>query len=239
MDLKLSALKILKVGVIALATAIPFFSKAFAQELKIITKPSVYRQQQAQDSNYRMIELKTLIPDITYDLHYATTSNFTGQQLYRNGDKTFLRLPAAMALVGVQKLLKEKGLGIKVWDAYRPHGATKLMWHLVQDERYVANPAKGSGHNRGLAIDLTLIDLQTGTELDMGTGFDHFTDTAHHAFRALHPKVFQNRLLLKQTMEAAGFKALSTEWWHYYWPNDRNYDVLDIDFKKLQKKKPK
>jgi D-alanyl-D-alanine dipeptidase len=105
----------------------------------------------------------------------------------------------------------------------------------VTDERYVANPTKASGHNRGLAVDLTIIHLKTGVELDMGTGFDHFSDTAHHSFTQLSPTVLQNRKLLKEVMQKYGFNFLETEWWHYYWPNDRNYDVLDLDFKKLYK----
>ena len=110
------------------------------------------------------------------------------------------------------------------------------MWDLIKDERYVANPSKGSGHNRGLSVDLTIITLNTGQELDMGTGFDHFSDTAHQDFTSLAGQVLKNRKLLKETMEKYGFKALSTEWWHYSWTNDRNYAVLDIDFKKLKSK---
>ena len=117
--------------------------------------------------------------------------------------------------------MAKQGLGLKIWDAYRPYAATQLMWNLVKDERYVANPAKGSGHNRGLAVDVTLINLQTGKELDMGTPYDHFSDTAHQSFvRLATEDILQNRKLLQATMEAAGFTALETEWWHYYWPKN-------------------
>src|SRR6476620_9652476 len=109
------------------------------------------------------------------------------------------------------------------------------MWELVHDERYVANPSKGSGHNRGLSIDLTLVDLKTGKEIEMGTGFDNFTDSASHSFINLPEEILQNRKLLKETMEKYGFKPLQTEWWHYSWPNDRNYEVFDMDFKTLRK----
>ncbi|HEU4469576.1 MAG TPA: M15 family metallopeptidase [Flavisolibacter sp.] len=180
-----------------------------------------------------MTELKAAVPGIVYDLRYAGTANFTGKKLYPRGDLGFMRLAPALALKQVQEALNKKGYGLKVFDAYRPHGATVKMWELVKDERYAANPAKGSGHNRGLAIDLTIIEMSSGKELDMGTGFDSFTDTAHHAFQQLPKKVLENRLLLKQAMEAAGFKPLSTEWWHYSWPNDRNYAVLDIPFRSL------
>ena len=155
--------------------------------------------------------------------------------MHKTGNLTFLRLPVARALQRVQNELREKGYGLKLFDAYRPYAVTKKMWDLIHDERYVANPSKGSGHNRGLAIDLTLIELRDGSELNMGTGYDNFTDTAHHIFKDLPLTVLQNRGLLKETMEKHGFKSFETEWWHYSWPNDRNYDVLNIDFKKLKK----
>ncbi|HYE55097.1 MAG TPA: M15 family metallopeptidase, partial [Chitinophagaceae bacterium] len=128
-----------------------------------------------------------------------------------------------------------QGYGLKIWDAYRPYSVTEKFWEMVKDERYVANPAKGSGHNRGLAVDLTIINLATGKELDMGTGFDNFTDTAHHTFTQLSPTVLENRKLLRQTMESCGFTAFESEWWHYFLPNPGHYTILDIPFKKLGK----
>ena len=95
----------------------------------------------------------------------------------------------------------------------------------------------GSGHNRGIAVDLTIINLSTKKEFDMGTGFDNFSDTAHHAFTQLPSAVLQNRQLLKKIMEDHGFKALDTEWWHYYLPNSRQYELLDIPFARLKKMK--
>ncbi len=129
------------------------------------------------------------------------------------------------------------GLGLKIFDAYRPYSVTEKMWLPVQDDRYAADPKKGSGHNRGVAVDLTLIYLATGEELNMGTGFDNFSDTAHHAFTNLPEDILQNRLLLKKNMEQYGFKALDTEWWHYSLPNAKDFELLDIDFKKLELKK--
>jgi zinc D-Ala-D-Ala dipeptidase len=180
-----------------------------------------------------MVDLKTTVPGIVLDLRYATKNNFTGKRLYKKAKTTFMRTEAANALQEVQQLLAKEGYGIKVFDAYRPWSATRKMWELVQDERYVANPAKGSNHNRGLAIDLTLIRLSTGEELNMGTGFDNFTDTAHHTFTNLSQQIIKNRMLLKGMMEKKGFASFESEWWHYTWSNNRNYEVLDIDFKKL------
>lgn len=193
-----------------------------------------YEQTLTLDSNKKMVELKQLIPGLIYDLRYATSNNFVKQAVYPfHTNQTFLRQPAAAALQKVQRDLNQKGLGLKIFDAYRPYSVTIKFWELIKDERYVANPSKGSGHNRGLAVDLTIIDLKNGVELDMGTGFDNFTDSAHHNFEHLREQVLQNRLLLKELMLKHGFKLLETEWWHYYWPNDRAFEVLDLSFKKL------
>jgi len=225
--------KIEKIRGVCLLTLLVFSTGISGQKLKVVHKAKTYWKTVGSDSLQRMVELKSLLPDLEYDLRYATTLNFTGTVLYKSSQYTFLRLPAASALSKVEAALESLGLGLKIFDAYRPYHATVLMWDLVHDERYVANPSKGSGHNRGLAVDLTLIDLETDEELNMGTGFDNFTDSAHHTFKKLSNEILENRQLLKKTMEAAGFRALETEWWHYSWPNDRNYDVLDIDFRKL------
>lgn len=228
--------KIKKIYGVCLVTILPLWMVAFAQPLHIIQKNKTYWLSVRKDSLQKMVELKKLMPDLEYDLRYATPDNFTGATLYASGDQTFLRVAPAAALQKVANDLEKNGLGLKIFDAYRPYKVTVKMWELVHDERFVANPAKGSGHNRGLSVDLTLIDLETGKELDMGTGFDHFSDTAHHNFKSLSQPVLQNRVLLKKTLEKYGFKSLDTEWWHYSWPNDRDYQVLDIDFKKLRSK---
>jgi D-alanyl-D-alanine dipeptidase len=186
------------------------------------------------DSNKRMIELKKLVPGIRYDLRYASANNFMHRRMYpRRSHTAFLRLPAVRALALVQEELSQKGFGLKIFDAYRPYSVTEKFWELVKDSRYVADPHRGSAHNRGLAVDLTVIDKATGTELAMGTEFDNFTDTAHHAFLQLPGPVLNNRSLLKSVMERYGFSSLETEWWHYSWPNDRDYEVMNLSFKQL------
>jgi D-alanyl-D-alanine dipeptidase len=202
----------------------------------IIDKIVTYRQLAQADTAKKMVELQSLLPGLRYDLRYATTNNFMQRRMYPpNTRHTFLRSPAAHALAAVQQELNSQGYGLKIFDAYRPYSVTVAFWELVKDERYVANPAKGSGHNRGLAVDLTIINLKTGQELDMGTGFDNFTDSAHHSFVQLPQAVLQNRQLLKTMMEKHGFTLFETEWWHYFWPNNRDYEVLDIPFRQLQK----
>ena len=202
----------------------------------LIYKWRVYKKTVKNDPSKQMIGLKSLMPNIVYDLRYASTNNFMQRQMYpENTSITFLRRPAANALQKIQQELNEKGLGLKIFDAYRPYSVTVKFWELVHDERYVANPAKGSGHNRGIAVDLTIINLKTGDELNMGTGFDNFTDTAHQTFTDLPEEVLQNRYLLRATMEKYGFVAFETEWWHYYLKDEEKFEVLDIDFKKLEK----
>lgn len=182
-----------------------------------------------------MVELRTAMPALLYDLRYATGNNFTGKTLYKSGKQTYLRLPVATALASIQADLESQGLGLKIFDAYRPFRVTKKMWALIGDERYVANPAKGSGHNRGTSVDVTIVRLSTGEELDMGTGFDNFTDTAHHGFAHLSPDARRNRNILRTAMERHGFIALETEWWHYTWSQARQYDPLDLTFRQLHR----
>jgi D-alanyl-D-alanine dipeptidase len=202
--------------------------------LLVVHNESLYRAQVKADDANRMVELRSLAPRIRYELRYAGLNNFMKRRMYPAGTRhTFLRKPAAVALAKVQQELETQGLGLKIFDAYRPYSVTMKFWELVQDERYVAHPAKGSNHNRGLAVDLTLVNLATGNELDMGTGFDHFSDTAHHDFMQLGEEILSNRKLLKETMEKHGFRMYNEEWWHYSFPG--KYDVMDLSFKFLRK----
>ena len=190
------------------------------------------------DSNKQMVALKTLIPNIIYDLRYAGTNNFMRRAMYPGKtNTTYMRLPAARGLAAVQADLNARGMGLKIFDAYRPYSVTEKFWELVMDERYVADPKKGSGHNRGLAVDLTIVYLQNGKEMQMPTGFDNFTDSAHHSFMHLPFDALQNRKFLKELMIKYGFTPMETEWWHYQWPDDRKYDVMDIPFAELGKLK--
>ncbi|MGQ0738747.1 MAG: M15 family metallopeptidase [Bacteroidota bacterium] len=218
-----------------------FTADAFTQDSSY-TRPPVtfkwddYKKQVKNNPSKKMVELKSLIPGLVYDLHYAGTNNFMRRLMYPEGtNSTFLRQPAAEALKKVQEELNSMGLGIKIFDAYRPYSVTVKFWKLVKNERYVAHPKNGSGHNRGAAVDLTIINLKTDKELDMGTGFDNFSDTAHHTFIKLPEEVLQNRILLKTTMENYGFRAYNDEWWHYSWPEAAKFELMDIDFKKLKK----
>lgn len=202
--------------------------------LWVIENPSILQKTILANSDKAMIDIKLYIPSIVLDLRYATTNNFMKTKLYPTLSTSYLRKKAALALLQVQKQLKKKNLGLKIFDAYRPYSVTEKMWEPVKDDRYAANPKYGSGHNRGVAVDLTLINLKTKKEVDMGTGFDNFSDTAHTNFTNLPTTILQNRLLLKTTMEKYGFTVLDTEWWHFYLPNAKEYELLDVPFNALK-----
>jgi len=202
----------------------------------VTSKYEEYKKQVKQEVSKTMVELRDAVPGIVYDLRYASTNNFMHRLMYPAGTRqTFLRKPAAEALNNVQEELAKKGMGLKIFDAYRPYSVTVKFWDLIRDERFVAHPRNGSGHNRGIAVDLTIIMLKTGQELNMGTGFDNFSDTAHQGFSKLPEAVLQNRQLLRNLMEQNGFKPYADEWWHYSWPSAVKFEILDIEFKKLAK----
>lgn len=205
-------------------------------QLDVIGKSSLFQQQLSAGKEEALVELKRMIPSIRYDLRYATRKNFTSKRLYpSNSQHSFLRLTAAKGLQAVAKDLSKQGLGIVVWDAYRPYRVTVKFWKLIHDERYVANPSKGSGHNRGIAIDLSLYDLKSGNLLEMPTDFDDFSEKAHHGYPNLTPLQIKNREILKSTMEKYHFLSFDTEWWHYSWPNPKKYSILDLSFDELSK----
>ena len=201
--------------------------------LPVVKDVGLYSQQVAADSNQRMVSLPGFIPGLRTDVRYATTHNFTGQQLYRHPN-VLLRLPDAKALRAIQAELAAQGLGLLVFDGYRPYHITEKMWAIVPDDRYAADPRKGSGHNRGVAVDLTLIKLPSGDTLAMPTGYDDFTEKAHYSYQPADSTVRANRAFLRQIMEKHGFIALETEWWHFYLANPQQYPLLDLEFEILR-----
>ena len=159
-------------------------------------------------------EIQKFDSTILLDLRYATTNNFTKTTLYPT-PRAFLRPNVATALKKAQQQLKPKGYRLKIFDAYRPRPIQYKLWKIKPDPHYVTNPAKGSMHNRGMAVDLTIVDTN-GNELNMGTDFDYFGERAHHDTNDLLPIPIQtNRKLLLQTMQSCGFIPTRTEWWHY------------------------
>lgn len=159
------------------------------------------------------IRLADYSDDFAYDLRYATTNNFLKAKVYECAE-CYTRVKTARALINANKVFMEQGVKIKFFDCYRPNSVQYLMWDIVPNPQYVANPVKGSIHNKGGAVDITLVTLD-GEELDMGTDFDFFGKKAYHDTTDLPKNVLQNRLLLKDTMEKFGFWSIRTEWWHY------------------------
>lgn len=212
-----------------------FQTSAKAQNVFTISTKEQYDSSVQANSKNRLVNLKKIIPGVNLNLKYATPNNFTNKKLYKKATTTYMRYDAAMALLEVQKYLNNQGMAIKIFDAYRPYAVTKLMWDLIHDERYVANPKSGSGHNKGTSVDLTIVKMDSDKELDMGTGFDNFTELAHHSHTPNFDSTIKaNRNLLKSTMEKFGFKILDTEWWHYSWISVEKYDVIDMNFKQLK-----
>jgi D-alanyl-D-alanine dipeptidase len=175
-----------------------------------------------------LVEVKEMIPNVVLDIRYATTNNFTGKILY-DSDRCFLRRAVAEKLRGAQKDFNAMGLGIEIHDGYRPLSVQRKMWAIYPHEGYVANPAKGSRHNRGAAVDLTLIDLRTGKELPMPSNYDEFSERAHRNYTGGPEIALKNRDLLERVMRQHGFIGLPTEWWHFDDVNWRRYELLDID----------
>ena len=177
----------------------------------------------AKEGRADLLEVTNAIPGVKLDIRYATTNNFTHHILY-SSPRCFLRAATVKKLAAVQKELEAQGLGLKIFDGYRPFRITEKMWDLIHDDRYVADPRKGSKHNRGAAVDLTVVD-KTGKEIDMPTGYDDFTEKAHRDYMQLSKEKIKNRELLRRVMEKNGFEGVSTEWWHF---NDKDWEQYDI-----------
>ena len=195
-----------------------------------------FQNKDLQIDSLRMINLNTKIPCLYVDLRYAGNNNFMHSAMYPyHFNIAYARKPVAEALKKVQQTLNAKGLSLKIWDAYRPFAVTGAFWNKVHDEKYVANPALGSNHNRGVAVDVTVVDIHNGIPLDMGTDFDNFTDSAHSNYQQFSANILANRKLLRDIMVINGFQPLPTEWWHFSWPNSAAFPVLNIPLKQMKK----
>lgn len=168
------------------------------------------------------VRVRDYLPDIAVDLRYAGTENFTGQAIYDFSD-AYLRYGTVEKLAAVQSALAEEGLGLKLWDAFRPPAAQFRLWEVCPDRRYVANPNRGfSSHSRGNTVDLTLVD-GAGNELEMPSGFDDFSALADRDYNDVSPQAAENARRLEAAMTAAGFVPYAGEWWHY--SDEERYEV--------------
>lgn len=187
-----------------------------------------------QEKNKReahLVELNTLDKTIKLDIRYATENNFVSKIVYPEA-RAFLQKPAAKALLRVHKKLKKQGLGLVIFDGYRPWTITKLFWEETPENKrkFVANPAKGSKHNRGCAVDLSLYDLETSALLSMPSDFDEFSERASPDYPGGTDEERANRDLLRKLMEAEGFVVNVNEWWHFDYKDWEKYAIYDISF---------
>ena len=172
------------------------------------------------------MDVAALDSTIVIDLKYASSNNFLGKPVYPIS-RCLLRKSVAQRLIRVQRNLQQKGLGLKIWDGYRPLSVQREMWELVPDPRYVADPEKGSRHNRASAVDVTLVD-SLGYELEMPTLFDDFSEKASRDYEKASAEALENRRVLEEAMVAEGFIPLPTEWWHFDDPDWERFPILDI-----------
>jgi zinc D-Ala-D-Ala dipeptidase len=173
-----------------------------------------------------LVEVTKLAPTIRLDMRYATPDNFLHRAVYSK-PTCLLHKSVASRLAQAQSRLAAQGFGLKLWDCYRPHAVQVQMWALVPDDHYVADPKKGSRHNRGAAVDLTLVDAQ-GQDLEMPTAFDDFTEKAARASKTTWTEQAQQHYdILNAAMNTEGFSPLPTEWWHYDAPAWERFGILD------------
>lgn len=211
-----------KVVIILLSTILVILSTSPSSSAKYITSKS----------QSKLVDIREMDPTIIIDLRYATNNNFTKKKLYSNAIP-LLRKETALKLAKVNKEVAKKGYRIKVWDAYRPFSAQQVLWNAAKDKRYVANPNKGSIHNRGGAVDITLVDKK-GRELKMPTGFDNFTSKASRNYSKMDKTAKTNVTYLTNAMKKHGFTTINDEWWHYTDKNWTKYPILNIPLRSFK-----
>ena len=182
-----------------------------------------------------LVEIVTLDRTIKLDVRYATANNLAKRAVYDEA-RAFLQRPAADALVRAHRALREHGYGLLIFDGYRPWRVTKLFWDVTPPEKreFVADPAKGSKHNRGCAVDLSMYDLRTGREVEMPSAYDEMTERAYPDYNGGSADARQRRDLLRRVMEAEGFSVEPNEWWHFNYKDWREYPILDIPFSAIR-----
>lgn len=220
----------LGMAIIPLATCVPV-----GPDKDVAFIPAKKAAALSPDDPTRLIELVKLDPAIKLDMRYATANNFTGRVLYDQA-RAFLASAAAQAVARASKSAQADGFGLTIFDAYRPWRVTKQLWDATPagpKKNYVANPKRGSKHNRGCAVDLSLHDLKTGMLVEMPSEFDDFSEKAHRDYIAASPAAIANRARLQRYLEAEGFVGLSNEWWHFDFTGWQDYPVMDVPFDQI------
>jgi len=195
----------------------------------------------AKDKPTDFVNLKTVAPGVQLDMRYASSNNFVGKAIYPSAT-CLLRRPVAAALAQAQQQLEKKGLRLLIWDCYRPFSVQELFWELVPDKRYVAEPlregqalTKGSKHNRGAAVDLSLA-TKAGEPLKMPTDHDDFSERAHRGFQGASKQAATNAALLDQAMAEVGFVGIKSEWWHFDYQGWDQFELSDYPLTKIKPK---
>jgi D-alanyl-D-alanine dipeptidase len=192
-------------------------------------------QEQGPFRKPELVELISLDPTIHLDIRYATSNNLVGRPVYTEA-RAFLQKPAADALVRVHLSLKPKGYGLLIFDGYRPWSVTKVFWDITPPEKheFVANPAEGSKHNRGCAVDLSLYDLKTGREVEMPSVYDEMSERAFPTYLGGGSAERAARDLLRAAMEKEGFAVYPSEWWHFDYKDWSHYAILNLAFSEIR-----
>jgi D-alanyl-D-alanine dipeptidase len=182
-----------------------------------------------------LVELVKLDPTIKLDIRYAGTNNFLGKPVYKES-RAFLQRPAAEALLKAHHDLRPHGYGLMIHDGYRPWAITKLFWDMTSgfQREFVANPATGSKHNRGCAVDLTIYDLATSAAVEMPGGYDEMTPRSYPDYPGGPPEARAKRDLLRRVMESHDFTVEPNEWWHFNYKDWKEYPILDIAFSEIK-----
>ena len=183
----------------------------------------------------RLIDLAKLDNHIKLEIRYATADNFMSTPFYSSA-RAFLQKPAAKAMLRAHRDLAKQGYGLLIFDAYRPWYVTKMFWDGTPPDKheFVADPSKGSRHNRGCAVDLTLYDLKTGREVEMTGSYDEMSERSYPAYSGGTPQQRVHRDLLRRAMERRGFSVYDVEWWHFDYKDWQRYPILNVEFEKLK-----
>ena len=200
--------------------------------LTIVNNYQEYKSAVSKKPELELVDIKKAIPSVVLDIRYATKNNFMGQVMYKQA-RAFARKPVVERLKKIQAELKKKGYGLKIFDAYRPYAITVSFYEKASDKNFVANPAKGSKHNRGCAVDLSIVYLKTGKDVPMPTPYDSFEAAAAPDYKELPAQIIKNRDFLIETMQTHGFRVIHNEWWHFDFIGWQQYDLMDIPFEKL------
>lgn len=215
-------------------------AKAIVLGAALLAAAFLRAQPPKEDGPFRspeLVEIVKLDHSIKLDIRYATKNNFLGRPVYKQA-RAFLQRPAAEALVRVNEALKAQGFGLLVFDGYRPWSITKVFWDNTPNDKkgFVADPDKGSRHNRGCAVDLTLFDLKTGQAVPMPSEYDEMTERSHPDYACATPEATRLRDLLIASMQNEGFTVFQTEWWHFDHTDWKEYGILDLDFSRINRR---